>query len=89
MMSISAGMYEVTCAPESFQRVSEALEARKLPTDVSELARIPSSTVDLDAEAGRKVLRLMEALEDQDDVQSVTSNFNIPEEIMQDVAGKA
>ena len=62
------------------------MESHKIPTDVAELARIPSSTVDLDAANGRKVLKLLEALEDQDDVQSVTANFNIPDEIMEEVA---
>jgi len=80
--------FEVTCPIDAFQQVSEALEAAKLPTDVAELARIPSSTIDLDAASGRKVLKLMEALEDQDDVQSVTANFNIPDEVMEEVAGE-
>lgn len=52
---------------------------------MAEITRIPQSTVDLDASSGRKVLQLLEALEDNDDVQSVTANFNIPEEIMEEV----
>ncbi|GIS59271.1 MAG: hypothetical protein CM1200mP2_14960 [Planctomycetaceae bacterium] len=43
--------------------------------------------MDLDASNGKKVLNLLEALEDQDDVQSVTANFNIPDEILAEVAG--
>jgi len=86
-VKVVADSFEVICAVELFQQVSEALETEKLPTDVAELARIPSSTVELDAESGRKVLKLLEALEDQDDVQSVTANFNIPDEIMEEVAG--
>jgi YebC/PmpR family DNA-binding regulatory protein len=86
-VKVVADSFEVTCAVELFQQVSQALEAEKLPTDVAEIARIPSSTVELDAESGRKVLKLLEALEDQDDVQSVTANFNIPDEIMEEVAG--
>ena len=61
--------------------------AGKIPSDLAEIARIPSSTVELDAAVSRKVLKLMEALEDHDDVQSVTANFNIPDEIMAEVAG--
>jgi YebC/PmpR family DNA-binding regulatory protein len=80
--------FEITCQPEAFQQVSDVLEARQIPTDVSEISRIPSSTVELDADSGRKVLRLIEALEDQDDVQSVTSNFNIPDAVMQEVANE-
>ena len=80
-------MFEVTCAPELFGQVSEALETAKIPTDLAEISRLPSSTIDLDADSSRKILRLMEALEDHDDVQSVTANFNIPDEVMEEVAG--
>ncbi|HVX13997.1 MAG TPA: YebC/PmpR family DNA-binding transcriptional regulator [Pirellulales bacterium] len=75
-------MYEVTCDPSAFQQVSDALAARGLKPETSQIARIPTSTVDLDAEAGRNVLKLMERLDDHDDVQSVSANFNIPDEAM-------
>lgn len=81
--------FEVTCPPEVFEQVSEAIENAGISPEVSEIARIPASSVELDAEMGRRVLKLMEALEDQEDVQSVTSNFNIPDEIMEEVAGEA
>ena len=81
--------FEVICSVEAFQEVRDALESGKVPTDVAELARIPSTTVDLDADSGRKVLKLLEALEDQDDVQSVTANYNIPDEIMEEVLAEA
>jgi YebC/PmpR family DNA-binding regulatory protein len=85
-VKLSGETYEVTCAPEMFQKVSDALEAAKIPTDLAEIQRAPSSTVDLDAETGRRVLRLIESLEDQDDVQSVTANYNIPDAIMEEVS---
>lgn len=85
-VKLSGELFEVTCSPELFQAVSDALNEAKISTDVSEITQIPSSTVDLDADAGKKVLRLMDALEDNDDVQSVTSNFNISDEIMEEVA---
>jgi YebC/PmpR family DNA-binding regulatory protein len=78
----SGESYEVLSTPESFHKVSEALEAAKIPVELAEIQRVPSSTVDLDADASRRMLRLIEALEDQDDVQSVTANYNIPDEIM-------
>lgn len=77
--------FEVTCSPESYQEVSAKFEELKIPTDLAELSLIPTNTVDLDASGGKKVLRLLEALEDQDDVQSVTANFNIPDELMEQV----
>lgn len=77
--------FEVTCDPAKFSEVAAALEAKNLETDRREIARIPTNTVDLDAESGRKVLRLMEKLDDHDDVQSVASNFNIPEAAMSEI----
>jgi YebC/PmpR family DNA-binding regulatory protein len=81
--------FEVTCAPEAFDGVNETFTAKQIPTELAEISRIPANYVDLDADSGRKVLALMEALEEQDDVQGVTANFNIPDEIMEEVAGKS
>lgn len=74
--------FEVTCDPSVFQQVSDALTRRGLKPESSQISRIPTSTVDLDAETGRNVLKLMERLDDHDDVQSVSANFNIPDEAM-------
>jgi YebC/PmpR family DNA-binding regulatory protein len=73
--------YEVTCDPSAFQSVAEALETRGIKPESSEITRIPSATIDLDADTGRKVLALMEKLDDHDDVQKVIANFNIPDEV--------
>ena len=54
-----------------------------------DLIRVPDSTVDLDAGDGRKLLKLLDAFEENEDVQSVTSNFNISEEVMQAVLEEA
>jgi YebC/PmpR family DNA-binding regulatory protein len=80
-------MYQVTCDPSAFQQVSEALTARNLKLETSQIARLPTSTVDLDADAGRTVLKLMERLDDHDDVQNVSANFNIPDEAMAAIEG--
>jgi len=77
--------FEVTCDPAVFQQVAEALKAHPLEPEVQEVTRIPTVTVDLDAETGRKVLRLMELLDDHDDVQAVSANFNIPDEAMAEI----
>ncbi|QDT99030.1 YebC/PmpR family DNA-binding transcriptional regulator [Gimesia aquarii] len=84
-VSANGDVFEVTCSVESFQHVSEEFENRKIPTNLAEISRIPANTVDLGVNDGKKVLKLMEALEDHDDVQSVTANFNIPDEIMAEV----
>ncbi len=78
-------VFEVTCDPSNFSAVAAALEGKGLESERREIARIPTNTVDLDADAGRKVLKLMEKLDDHDDVQSVASNFNITEEAMAEI----
>lgn len=83
----SGDSFEVTCDPGVFQQVAEALARRELKPEVAQIARVPTNTVDLDAETGRNVLKLMEKLDDHDDVQSVSSNFNIPEEAMAELGG--
>ncbi|MBN1435859.1 MAG: YebC/PmpR family DNA-binding transcriptional regulator [Sedimentisphaerales bacterium] len=76
------GIYEITCSVEAFQDVKNALTEKGIKTEVAELTQIPSNYVELDEEGARKVLALMEELEDQDDVQNVSANFDIPDEIM-------
>jgi YebC/PmpR family DNA-binding regulatory protein len=79
--------FEITCDPGVFAEVAAALAAKGIATEISEIARIPNSTIDLDAETARKVLKLMEKLDDHDDVQSVSSNFNIPQEALAEIEG--
>ncbi len=75
--------FEVICSPDAFGAVGEALSAAGIAVESSQISRIPSSYVDVDdPETARKVLRLMEALDNHDDVQMVSSNFNIPDEAM-------
>jgi YebC/PmpR family DNA-binding regulatory protein len=71
--------FEITCDPSNFGDLDAALKSKGIQPELSEISRIPTSTVDLDAETARKVLTLMERLDDHDDVQSVSSNFNIPQ----------
>ncbi len=81
----SGDVFEVMCDPSNYQVVNEALTAKGLPLESSEITRLPNNTVDLDADAGRKILSLMEKLDDHDDVQKVVANFNIPDEVMADL----
>jgi len=80
--------FEVICDPADYQQVADALASASIVCDVSEITRIPKNTVDLDASTGRKVLKLLERLDDHDDVQSVSSNFNIPEDAMAEIAAE-
>jgi len=75
-------MWEITCEPAAFEPLRAALEAAGIPIESAELSKIPSSTVTLDRNAGRKVLALIESLEDHDDVQNVFANFDVPDDVL-------
>ncbi|MEX0938664.1 MAG: YebC/PmpR family DNA-binding transcriptional regulator [Pirellulales bacterium] len=81
----SGDNFEITCDPDVFSDVSDAVRGANLEPEYCEITRIPSNTVDLDTGTARKVLRLMEQLDDHDDVQSVSANFNIPDEAMAEI----
>jgi YebC/PmpR family DNA-binding regulatory protein len=81
--------FELTCMPEAYQPLKEALAAAGIQPEVVELSLIPKNTVDIeDVETARKVLKLMERLDDHDDVQSVSANFNIPDAIMAELGSE-
>jgi YebC/PmpR family DNA-binding regulatory protein len=80
--------FQVVCEPDSYADLLEALEKAKLEPTVKQVTRIPNSTVDLDIDAGRKILKLMEALDDHDDVQNVSANFNLAEDAMAQLAAE-
>ena len=77
--------FEITCDPSAYEAVSAALKQAGIDPEASQLAKIPKTTVDLDADTARKVLKLMERLDDHDDVQSASANFNIPDEVMAEI----
>ncbi len=81
--------YEVFTEPEAFAGVSEALEKKEIPTQVAEIRLIPLEgtevTVDDEEKAG-KLMKFIDIFEDNDDVQSVVHNMNIPDEIMEKLA---
>jgi YebC/PmpR family DNA-binding regulatory protein len=80
--------FEITCDPDIYADLLSALEDAGIEPSVKEVTRIPTNTVDLDAESGQKILKLMEALDDHDDVQSVSANFNIPKEVMDKIGAE-
>jgi len=80
------GQYEITCAPEVYSDVLDAIDSFGLEPDVKQVTRIPVSTVELDAETGRRVLKFLELLDDHDDVQGVSANFNISDDVMAEIA---
>ncbi len=74
------GYFEVTCDPKLFESVRKALEEARVPTESAETSYLPTNYVDLDVENGKKMRKLRELLEENDDVQNVYANDNIPEE---------
>jgi YebC/PmpR family DNA-binding regulatory protein len=77
------GIFDVITSPEDFERVKEKLEREHVPLASAQVTMVPKSTVDVDAKHVEQILKLTEELEDHDDVQSVSANFNIPTELME------
>ncbi|RJQ50809.1 MAG: YebC/PmpR family DNA-binding transcriptional regulator [Actinobacteria bacterium] len=80
--------FEIVSAPADLSKVREALAASGIQFTSAEQMMMPKTTERLDAATAKKVLRLMDALEDQDDVQEVYANFDIPDDVMEQVAGE-
>ncbi len=76
------GKHEVISDPDSFGSLQDAIKEAEIEIERSELRRIPNDTIDLDIVNAKKVLQLMDSLDDHDDVQKVAANFNLPEEVM-------
>jgi len=72
---------EVITTPTAYQRVKDAIEKVNIPIEASEITNLPSNTIALNEEAAQKLLRLIDALEDNDDVQNVSHNAEIPESV--------
>ena len=71
--------FEVTCDPAAFNQVKEALQKNNLTPTFAEISQVPKAPREVDTDMGKKVMRLMEALDDHDDVQNVYSDANITE----------
>ncbi len=80
------GELEVTGAPESFTALKDAFDAARLEYAEAEVTMIPSTTIRLEGKEAAQALKLVELLEDLDDVQKVYANFDIPEEVMESLS---
>jgi transcriptional/translational regulatory protein YebC/TACO1 len=76
-------IFEVVTAPESFHAVKDRLDQEKITVASAQVTLVPKTTVDIDAKNVEQILKLTEELEDHDDVQNVSANFNIPAELME------
>ncbi len=79
--------WEVTSAPENLSAVRQAIENAGYSVENAELTMVPKTTIQIDEESqAKKILRLIDALEENDDVQEVHANFDIPERVLEEVA---
>ena len=76
-------LFEIVTLPEAFEKVKERLDKEKIAVASAQVTLVPKNTVDVEEKHVEQILKLTEELEDHDDVQSVSANFNIPTELMQ------
>ena len=86
-MQTLGDVYEITCEPSAYDELKKTLQEKVIPTEVAEISMVPQTTIDINDEhtAGR-IISLMEAFEDHDDVQNAYANFDIPDEIMNKIS---
>ncbi|MCD4823143.1 MAG: YebC/PmpR family DNA-binding transcriptional regulator [Phycisphaerae bacterium] len=78
--------FEITTSPEAYGDVKNALADKDIETTSAELAMVAANTITPDNDTARKILRFMENIEDHDDVQKVYTNFEIPDELMEELS---
>ncbi|HUW19938.1 MAG TPA: YebC/PmpR family DNA-binding transcriptional regulator [Sedimentisphaerales bacterium] len=82
-MQNTGEVYEITCDPDAYERLRETLKEKEIPTQITEISMVPQTTIQIaDASTARKIISLMDAFEDHDDVQNTYANFDIPDEVM-------
>jgi len=74
---------EITCEPCAYEELKKTLQDKEITTEVAEISMVPQNTIDIsDEHTAKRIISLMEAFEDHDDVQNAYANFDIPEEII-------
>jgi YebC/PmpR family DNA-binding regulatory protein len=86
-VSSEGDSYEVLTPPAALEAVKDALAKKKIPTLSAELSRVASQLVPVSAKDAGQLLRLVDTLEEHDDVQKVFANFNVPDEILAKLGG--
>jgi YebC/PmpR family DNA-binding regulatory protein len=81
-LKLAGEHFEITCDPAAFNQVKVALEQNHLTLDHAEITQLAKVTVEKDLETSKKVMRLLEALDDHDDAQNVYSNLNLTDEVL-------
>ncbi|MHC4645834.1 MAG: YebC/PmpR family DNA-binding transcriptional regulator [Planctomycetota bacterium] len=82
-MQNTGEVYEITCDPAAYEKLKETLKEKEIPTQVTEISMVPQSTVPVNDQAvAKRIIALMDAFEDHDDVQNTYANFDIPDEVI-------
>ena len=86
-MQAAGEVFELTCDPGSYEQLKQTLQEKEIATEVAEISMVPQNTIDIaDEQIAKRIISLMEAFEDHDDVQNAYANFDISEEIMSRLA---
>ena len=83
------GQIELTCEPENYTLLSDALRDAEIDVESKQVTRIPTNTIELDVDQARQVMKLLEALDDHDDVQNVSANFNISDDVLAELQAES
>jgi len=83
-MKTEEGIHEITTSISDFEKVKSTLDKEGITIESAELTMIPSSSIKLEGQDAQQVLSLVELLEDNDDVQNVYANFDIPDELLEE-----
>ena len=86
-MDAAGEVFEITCDPGAYEQLKQTLQEREIVTEVAEISMVPQTTIDIgDEQKAKRIISLMEAFDDHDDVQNVYANFDISQEIMDRLA---
>ena len=85
-MKRSGGTFDITCDPSAFNAVQDALKANNITPTAADVSQVADTPVEVDLEDGKKVMRLLEALDDHDDVQNVYSNVHLSDQLVAELA---
>jgi transcriptional/translational regulatory protein YebC/TACO1 len=86
-MQTIGDIYEITCDPAAYEQLKQTLQEKEIPTQLAEISMVPQNTIAIEnAETARKIIALMDELEDHEDVQNTYANFDISDEIISQVS---
>ena len=86
-MQNTGELFEITCDPAAYEQLKNTLKEKGIATQVAEISMVPQNTVPVeDAATARKIISLMDDFEDHDDIQNTYANFDIPDEVMNNIS---